>query len=89
MNKGHYCKVCGTRKPNEKFSGKGHRIHVCKSCFKLSVAEQNENATITKINHLPCYLSKPQIEWLRKKTKDRRERVREVAQAEYTFRFQR
>ena len=29
---GHYCRICGRRRPNEKFSGNGHRIHVCKDC---------------------------------------------------------
>ena len=31
---GHYCRICGCVKPNEKFSGKGHRIHICKECAK-------------------------------------------------------
>lgn len=30
---GHYCKICGERKANEKFSGKGHAAHICKSCM--------------------------------------------------------
>lgn len=29
---GHYCRVCGTYRANEKFSGKGHRQHICKDC---------------------------------------------------------
>ena len=29
---GHYCRICGRERPNEQFSGKGHRIHVCKRC---------------------------------------------------------
>jgi len=29
---GHYCRICGRERPNEQFSGKGHRIHVCKQC---------------------------------------------------------
>ena len=29
---GHYCKICGERKANEKFSGKGHSLHICKAC---------------------------------------------------------
>ena len=32
---GHYCRICGGERPNEQFSGKGHRIHVCKHCQKL------------------------------------------------------
>ena len=29
---GHYCRICGNYKANEKFSGKGHAQHICKSC---------------------------------------------------------
>jgi hypothetical protein len=32
---GHYCWVCGRSRPNEAFSGKGHRRHTCKDCTKL------------------------------------------------------
>lgn len=30
---GHYCRICGEYKANEKFSGKGHAQHICKSCM--------------------------------------------------------
>ncbi len=33
--RGHYCRICGGRKPNEAFSGKGHRTHVCRKCAQL------------------------------------------------------
>jgi len=29
---GHYCRICTRERPNEQFSGKGHKIHVCKRC---------------------------------------------------------
>jgi hypothetical protein len=29
---GHYCRICERERPNEQFSGKGHKIHVCKRC---------------------------------------------------------
>lgn len=32
---GHYCKVCGEYKANEKFSGKGYAAHICKKCAAL------------------------------------------------------
>ena len=38
---GHYCKVCRTYKPNEQFSGKGHKLHICKKCMQLPVGERN------------------------------------------------
>lgn len=30
---GHYCKICGEHKANEKFTGKGHALHICKACM--------------------------------------------------------
>ena len=32
---GHYCKICGRERPNEQFSGKGHRKHVCNQCARM------------------------------------------------------
>lgn len=32
---GHYCRICGLEWANEKFSGKGHKIHVCIDCMRL------------------------------------------------------
>ena len=37
---GHYCRICGRSRPNEKFSGRGHRIHVCKECHRLPREER-------------------------------------------------
>jgi hypothetical protein len=31
---GHYCRICGRFRANEKFGGKGHRNHICKDCNK-------------------------------------------------------
>jgi len=36
---GHYCKICGRDRPNEKFSARGHKIHVCKECASLPKEE--------------------------------------------------
>jgi cupin 2 domain-containing protein len=38
---GHYCRHCGRRRANEKFSGTGHARHICKSC-------ENEKRTEAK-----------------------------------------
>jgi ribosome-binding protein aMBF1 (putative translation factor) len=29
---GHYCRICGRTRVNEKFSGKRHKNHVCRDC---------------------------------------------------------
>ena len=36
---GHFCWACGRRRPNEKFSGRGHARHVCRECAKLGAEE--------------------------------------------------
>ena len=45
--RGHYCKVCGEYKANEKFSGKGHAAHICKTCAALPPERQAEEMTLT------------------------------------------
>ena len=39
---GHFCRICGRTRPNEKFSGKGHKNHICKLCAKRPKTEQDE-----------------------------------------------
>ena len=39
---GHYCRICGRSRPNEKFTGKGHRNHICKDCDRKPKKEINE-----------------------------------------------
>ena len=39
---GHYCKVCGEYKANERFSGRGHAAHICKKCAALPAAQRAE-----------------------------------------------
>lgn len=29
---GHFCRICGRRRANEKFGGRGHALHICKDC---------------------------------------------------------
>ncbi len=51
--RGHYCKVCGEYKANEKFSGKGHAAHICKTCAALPPERQAEEMTLTRLVNLP------------------------------------
>ncbi|NLN87170.1 MAG: hypothetical protein GX133_06155 [Syntrophomonadaceae bacterium] len=41
---GHYCRICGRTRANEKFSGKGHKNHVCKDCSGKSGREAKKNS---------------------------------------------
>jgi cupin 2 domain-containing protein len=40
--RGHYCWVCGCRRANEKFSGKGHTRHICKDCAREQRVKRRE-----------------------------------------------
>ena len=77
---GHYCKVCGRYRANEKFTGKGHATHICKDCAKLPPEVKAEQETLNRLSNLPWYLSKAQKDWLKNRTKDRRPEVKALAQ---------
>jgi len=83
MNKrrGHYCRICGSRKPNEAFSGKGHRIHVCKKCALLPKEKREEIEQKDEIfNYLrQSHISDKNMSRLRKLTASPNEQVAELA----------
>ncbi len=85
---GHYCKVCGQYKANEKFSGKGHAAHICKACMSLSPAERSEQQTLNKIESAAFRLSnEAELKWLRNRMDDKRPEVREAAREAYNIKF--
>ncbi len=85
---GHYCKVCGMRKSNESFSGKGHAAHICKACSQLSPAQQAEQMTLRRLENLPLRrLSESEMAWLKNRTRDQRPEVREFARTIFSERF--
>ena len=85
---GHYCKVCGMRKSNESFSGKGHVAHICKACAKLKPEQQAEQMTLNRLAELPLRrLTDSEFRWLKNRTHDRRPDVREMARIVYAGRF--
>lgn len=84
---GHYCKVCGEYKANEKFSGKGHAAHICKKCAALPADVRSAQMIENKLLSLPWRLSKEQIKWLNNKAHDKRPEIRELAQEQLDMRF--
>lgn len=87
---GHYCWACGQHKAHEKFSGKGHANHICKSCKAMPVAERNKMVAVRKAENMAFrYLCEQEIKWLRKKMKDPRPEVRQAAQNTYRVKFPR
>lgn len=86
---GHFCKVCGMRKSNESFSGKGHAVHICKACSRLSPAQQAEQMTLRRLENLLLRrLTKSELTWLKNRTRDHRPKVKTLAMI-YAERFPR
>lgn len=87
---GHFCKVCGMRKSNESFSGKGHAAHICKACSRLSSAQQAEQMTLRRLENLPLRrLTESEMTWLKNRTRDHRPEVKSLACAVFAERFPR
>lgn len=85
---GHYCKICGEYKANEKFSGKGHAAHICKSCSRLSAAEKAAAMDINRMMSFPMHhLSDSEKKWLEDRTYDKRQEVADMAQEIYRVCF--
>ena len=84
---GHCCKICGQYKANEKFSGKGHATHICKTCSKLSAAEKAEAQTITRLSNLHGWLNDSEKKWLENRVRDRRPEVAALAREVYNMHF--
>ncbi len=85
---GHYCKICGEYKANEKFSGRGHATHICKACSRLSAAEKAEAMTINRLYNLPMRrLTDSEKKWLENRVHDQRPEVASLAKEIYNMRF--
>ena len=55
---GHYCRICGRQRPNEKFSGKGHRVHICKRC---NAKPKSERQAIEDTDSIFAFMQQPHI----------------------------
>lgn len=87
---GHFCKVCGMRKSDESFSGKGHAAHICKTCSRLSPEQQTEQMTLRRLENLPLRrLTESEMAWLKNRTHDHRPEVKALACMVYSERFPR
>ena len=87
---GHYCRVCGEYKANEKFSGRGHAAHICKGCAAKSPAQKSEDMTINKLHGLAYrHMSESEIKWLKNRRNDSRPEVSELAKQVFNERFPR
>ncbi len=85
---GHYCKICGEYKANEKFSGKGRAAHICKACSRLSAAEKAEAMDMNRLMSFPMRrLSDSDKKWLQAKMHDKSPEVADTAREVYNVCF--
>ena len=79
--RGHYCRICGSLKPNEAFSGKGHGTHVCKKCAHLPKEKREEIECKDEIfNYLrQSHISDKNVSRLRKLAVSPNEQIVELA----------
>ena len=85
---GHYCKICGEYKANEKFSGKGYAAHICKACSRLSATEKAAAMDMNRLMNFPMRrLSESEKKWLKAKMKDECPEVAETAQEVFNVCF--
>ena len=79
--RGHYCRICGNQRPNEAFSGKGHRIHVCKKCARLPKEKREEIEQKDEIfSYLrQSHISDKNVSRLRKLAKSPNEQIAELS----------
>src|SRR5437867_1564735 len=47
---GHTCRICGRVRANEKFSGRGHRIHVCRDCQRMPREKRERIERLDELN---------------------------------------
>ncbi|NDV93661.1 hypothetical protein D0T84_01845 [Dysgonomonas sp. 521] len=60
---GHYCRICGEYKANERFSGKGHAKHICKECAALPQERKNELQYISQIDRIAGEYPRSRQDW--------------------------
>jgi hypothetical protein len=86
--KGHYCRICGKRKANQKFSGSGHAAHVCRACWLKSPERQPGDNTMNKLHAMMRRdLDKGEINWLKSRRGDSRPEVGELAKRVFETRL--
>lgn len=78
---GHYCWVCDSIRPNEAFSGKGHKQHICKKCSKKPRYEQERIKPLQDIQGFltQCKISEKNVAYLKRQCKFPDEEVQRYA----------
>jgi hypothetical protein len=77
----HWCRICGRTRPNEKFSGKGHKNHICKECSRKPKEELYKiDQSVEIFNYLEqSNISKKNIVRLEKLAGSQNQEISELA----------
>ncbi len=57
--RGHFCWCCRSTLPNERFSGRGHRRHLCKKCSRLGKEELEYRQAVRNIDRCLDWSGRP------------------------------
>ena len=62
--------MCGRSRPDESFSGRGHRDHICRECQKLPAAEKDRRRALMHIGGMldQSCISEKNVRYLRSLT---------------------
>jgi hypothetical protein len=77
----HYCRICDRCRANEKFSGRGHRDHICKDCQRLPREERDRIDRLDEVDNFlnQSHISPKNIARLQVLTQHASVEVRELA----------
>lgn len=66
----HFCWMCGRSRANERFSGRGHRDHVCRECQKLPATEKDRRRALIDMERMleQSRISEKNVRYLRSLT---------------------
>ena len=78
---GYYCRICDQNRPNEQFSGSGHKTHICKKCAQLPQDEIQNIEVAQDICHFldQSVISLKNLERLKTLTKSSNEKIANLA----------
>jgi hypothetical protein len=83
LNMSHWCKFCGRTQPNEKFSGLGHKRHICRECARIPLEERQIIEQMAEIANFldQSNISKQNMKRLKELASFANQEVSEQAQA--------
>jgi hypothetical protein len=68
---GHYCRICGRRRANEKFGRRGHALHICKDCQRELKCEARQkrkagetDAVVLELEEDLMDMNEDDLEWM-------------------------